>query len=666
MNVPSAHRIFGLVLAACLIMLILASGTGAAATQSPPRALADTEAELAAISGTKYEDRNADGDQDAEEPGLAGWTIYVDYDDDEVLDTGEPSGETDENGAYTVEGIDPGTWKVKEALQTGWTCSEPDPCYHSVTLESSDEIIGKKFGNYRIRQITKTSGVINNHPSISGNGAWVAFVSDVDGNPEIYRTEVSSAVTQPVTASTDRVTNEFPSTNADGAVIAFVSDGDLKADGSNADGNQEIFIAEPGAVPEITAVTSTTGSIFPGFNLSPSIDDAGLHIALASDHDLQAGANADGNLEIFVATRGNGSPTIVQVSDSAMCTNAQPSLSGNGRLVAFVSDGDLDPDGSNADGGPEIFVAKLDVASMGVIAIAQCTDSRMEVTNAHPSISTLGGRIAFISDVDGNPEVFVAELDIESMDVIAITQITDSGAAVTNAHPSISGSGQYIAFVSDGDLDPSGSNDEANPEIFIAELNPESLEVISITQITYSDEGVTNAQPYVSILGGRVAFISDGDLDPKTGNGDGNPEVFVATIRTANEIIVQKTASAGQVRAGEPLTYTITVQNYLGPDIPTLVLTDALTSTTVVEKGDLVPIQGSCGTWSDSTVTCTLGELKVTEVVTLTLVITPTQAGVITNTAQVPSLADPFPDNNEDTVLLWPARLYLPLILKMQ
>ncbi len=95
-------------------------------------------------------------------------------------------------------------------------------------------------------------------------------------------------------------------------------------------------------------------------------------------------------------------------------------------------------------------------------------------------------------------------------------------------------------------------------------------------------------------------------------------------------------------------------------------MTDTLTSTTVVEKGDLDPTQGSCGTWSDSAVTCILGELKVAEAVTLTLVITPTQAGVITNTAQVPSLADPFPDNNEDTVVLWPARLYLPLILKMQ
>jgi hypothetical protein len=36
-------------------------------------------------SGIKFHDLNANGVKDEGEPGLAGWTIYVDYDDD-----GEP------------------------------------------------------------------------------------------------------------------------------------------------------------------------------------------------------------------------------------------------------------------------------------------------------------------------------------------------------------------------------------------------------------------------------------------------------------------------------------------------------------------------------------------------------------------------------------------------
>ncbi len=42
------------------------------------------------IRGTKWNDLNGNGVRDAGEPGLAGWTIYVDANDDGTLDPGEP------------------------------------------------------------------------------------------------------------------------------------------------------------------------------------------------------------------------------------------------------------------------------------------------------------------------------------------------------------------------------------------------------------------------------------------------------------------------------------------------------------------------------------------------------------------------------------------------
>jgi hypothetical protein len=52
------------------------------------------------INGTKFRDDNENGIQDAGEPGLAGVTIYLDLDNDDVLDGGEPSTVTDANGFY--------------------------------------------------------------------------------------------------------------------------------------------------------------------------------------------------------------------------------------------------------------------------------------------------------------------------------------------------------------------------------------------------------------------------------------------------------------------------------------------------------------------------------------------------------------------------------------
>ncbi|MFC1982622.1 prepilin-type N-terminal cleavage/methylation domain-containing protein [Chloroflexota bacterium] len=102
------------------------------------------------MSGTKFHDLDADGVgwEDDDEPGLGGWTIFVDYDDDGNLDAGEPSDITDADGKYTLYGIASGTWKVKEVIQAGWTNSYPALGYHEEIFHLADSLTGRNFGNY--------------------------------------------------------------------------------------------------------------------------------------------------------------------------------------------------------------------------------------------------------------------------------------------------------------------------------------------------------------------------------------------------------------------------------------------------------------------------------------------------------------------------------------
>ncbi|MFX1354703.1 MAG: SdrD B-like domain-containing protein, partial [Promethearchaeota archaeon] len=99
-------------------------------------------------SGTNFHDLNANGVNDGE-PGLSGWTIYVDYNNSTTLDAGEPSATTGVDGTYTITGIDPGTWIVRAVLQNDWFCSSPDPCYYTEPFTSDEDVTGNDFGNYQ-------------------------------------------------------------------------------------------------------------------------------------------------------------------------------------------------------------------------------------------------------------------------------------------------------------------------------------------------------------------------------------------------------------------------------------------------------------------------------------------------------------------------------------
>jgi uncharacterized repeat protein (TIGR01451 family) len=107
------------------------------------------------------------------------------------------------------------------------------------------------------------------------------------------------------------------------------------------------------------------------------------------------------------------------------------------------------------------------------------------------------------------------------------------------------------------------------------------------------------------------------------------------------------TDSPDPVQVGNNLTYTITVSN-VDPSLQmTATMTDNLPAG--VNFVSATPSQGSCtGT---STVVCNLGSIAAGTSATVSLVVTPTAAGTLSNTASVSPFEDPTPGNNSDTEL---------------
>lgn len=100
------------------------------------------------IRGAKWNDSDGDGVWDAGEPGLAGWTVFLDENGNGAFDSGEASTATGADGSYEFVDLDPGVYIVAEVAQNGWTQTHPGgDGMHVVTVDSGQVVTGQDFGN---------------------------------------------------------------------------------------------------------------------------------------------------------------------------------------------------------------------------------------------------------------------------------------------------------------------------------------------------------------------------------------------------------------------------------------------------------------------------------------------------------------------------------------
>jgi hypothetical protein len=85
------------------------------------------------IRGTVYEDGNVNGTREADEPVIAGTTVFIDSDNSGGLDPGEPSTITDSNGDYAFGITAAGTYKIRRIL-SNYSLSAPAAGLQSISI----------------------------------------------------------------------------------------------------------------------------------------------------------------------------------------------------------------------------------------------------------------------------------------------------------------------------------------------------------------------------------------------------------------------------------------------------------------------------------------------------------------------------------------------------
>jgi uncharacterized repeat protein (TIGR01451 family) len=139
---------------------------------------------------------------------------------------------------------------------------------------------------------------------------------------------------------------------------------------------------------------------------------------------------------------------------------------------------------------------------------------------------------------------------------------------------------------------------------------------------------------------------------PTDQRGVGRPQGTACDIGSyefifSADLSLIKTDPPGRAPTGRNMTYTISVSNS-GPDAASgVTVVDQLPSSVTFVSA--TPSQGTCAE-SGGTVTCNLGTMSASGTATVEIVVKPTTAGTITNTASVSaSTPDPNQGNNTDS-----------------
>jgi hypothetical protein len=226
--------------------------------------------------------------------------------------------------------------------------------------------------------------------------------------------------------------SRIPSIGGEIPLPAFTSTCDLA--GANADGNAELFFLT--GTLEFAQITNTTGLGV----LALDIHEFVSTIAFLSDGDL-TGQNGDHNVEVFFYTRSDRRIRQLTNTVTGINNSGGISMDPTGTWVTFPSRNDLT--GGNPDLNTEVFLIEV-----GKNAITQITSTTLD-GNVSPVVALRNENpvVAFSSTANfagANPE---RNQEIFLWDGGIITPVTSTGSSL-NDLPSIDDSGTRIAFVS--------------------------------------------------------------------------------------------------------------------------------------------------------------------------------------------------------------------------
>ncbi|MGH2681633.1 MAG: choice-of-anchor D domain-containing protein [Actinomycetota bacterium] len=411
-------------------------------------------------------------------------------------------------------------------------------------------------------------------PAISAEGQWVAFATaasnlvpgDTNGVEDVFVRDILQGNTVRVSVATDGTEgnniSNAPAISGDGRFVAFVSNADnlLGVCGEfpcDVNSGSDVFVRdrdtdrngvfdEAGGVATVIVSVDDDGAPGFGANTDPDISADGRFVAFVSNSEDLDPADTDDVHDVFVRDRDTDvdgifdEPGLVSTELVSRASGAggakgnqqslDPSISAGGRFVAFTTNAtNLLPGGADSNGVSDIYVRDRDAVSTARVSV-RTSGEQANGPSVQPTIDLSSRFVAFASDAtnllatpDGNGitrDVFIRDRDADgdgAFDESGASSSTtlaslSSGGAQGNARstdPDMTMDGRYVAYQSLASNLRRGDTNRAQ-DVFVRDQFVGRTNRVSIS--AEGDETPprsVNSEPVASDSGQFVAFVSN-------------------------------------------------------------------------------------------------------------------------------------------------------------
>jgi Tol biopolymer transport system component len=382
----------------------------------------------------------------------------------------------------------------------------------------------------------------SDNPVISPNGRYIVFESYADNLVEGDTNNSVDVFIHDLQADTTKL-------------ISVASNGDLANSGSNvlshqslsSDGRYVVFFSDAtnlgcrytthmvqvyvhdNLTGETTCESIETNEIARGQSLRPSISGDGRYVAFDSNADDLVPGDTNGYMDVFVRDRVLNITKRVSIGLAGVQGNEESDfgiISPDGRFVAFESTAsNLVTDDTN--GKIDIFL--FDMQAQQVTRVSVNSNSEESNGNSHPGAFSADSRyFAFYSnasnlvpgDMNNASDVFLLDRDTG---LISRLSLDSSGLEANSGSMvlSISGNGRFVAFSSRASNLVAGDTNEVT-DVFIRDVWEGTTILLSKNALGIQGNSTSDTAT-ISADGSLVSFISMADnlvADDKNGSLD--------------------------------------------------------------------------------------------------------------------------------------------------